>query len=213
MNFTKQRLAMVRDHISARGIKDKALLTALSTVAREKFVPNHLVAMAYEDSPQPIGAGQTISQPYIVALMIQALQLKTGDRVLEVGTGSGYAAAILAEMGADVYTIERILKLSKRATNNLHDAGYDQVHVRQSDGTLGWTEESPFDAILVSAGGPSVPMSLRKQLKIGGRLVMPVGPKRTSQRLIQLTRRTETDYDERDITGVRFVPLIGFEGW
>lgn len=213
MNFTIERETMLRDHIAARGVQDKAVLTALGHVARENFLPTHLADLAYEDRPQPIGQGQTISQPYIVALMVEALRLKAGEKVLEVGTGSGYAAAILAEMGADVYTIERILELATLATKNLRDAGYEQVHVRQGDGSLGWVEESPFDAILVSAGGPSVPKSLREQLRIGGRLVMPVGPKETSQRLIQVMRSTETDYHHRDITGVRFVPLIGSEGW
>jgi protein-L-isoaspartate(D-aspartate) O-methyltransferase len=179
------------------------------TVPRELFVPPWLAAEAYDDTPLPIGSGQTISQPYIVAFMIEALGLRGGEKVLEIGAGSGYAAAVLAQIAGDVYTIERIGELAARANENLANAGYQHVHVRHADGTQGWAEQAPFDAILVSASTPDVPSALLHQLKIGGRMVIPVGDNRSSQELVRITRMGEEDFEQEDIADVRFVPLIG----
>lgn len=213
MDFEQQRLQMVREHIRARGVRDVRVLESMSAVPREKFVPIAIQAHAYEDRPLPIGHEQTISQPYIVAFMVEALQLQAGDRVLEVGAGCGYAAAVMAEIASDVYTIERLEPLAVNAANNLLDAGYKNVHVRHGDGTLGWQDAGPFAAILVSAGGPKVPDSLFRQLQIGGRLVIPIGTSRTTQELVRITRRAEDEFDREDLADVRFVPLIGSEGW
>jgi protein-L-isoaspartate(D-aspartate) O-methyltransferase len=213
MNFEQERWRMVREHIHARGVRDSSVLEAMSKVPREKFATASMQAHAYEDRPLPIGHEQTISQPYIVAFMVEALHLEKGDRVLEVGAGCGYAAAVMAEIASDVYTIERVEPLAVTAANNLADAGYENVHVRFGDGTQGWQEEGPFDAILVSAGGPRVPESLTKQLKIGGRLVIPIGVALNSQELVRVTRTDEDVFDREDIADVRFVPLIGAEGW
>jgi protein-L-isoaspartate(D-aspartate) O-methyltransferase len=181
----------------------------MQTVPREKFVPRRLRSRAYADAPLPISAGQTISQPYIVAFMVEALQLKGGERVLEIGAGSGYAAAVLAEIARDVYAVERIAELADKAAATLADAGYANVHMKHGDGTFGWPDAAPFDAILVSAGAPSVPPALNKQLKIGGRLVIPVGSTRFVQELIRITRRDETSFVAENLADVCFVPLIG----
>lgn len=209
----KIRERFVSEQVEARGVRDPLVLAAMRKVPRERFVPEHLRGEAYADSPLPIGAGQTISQPYIVAFMIEALALRGGEKVLEIGAGSGYAAAVLAEIAAEVYTIERIGQLAERAAVNLADAGYENVHVRHADGTEGWREEAPFDAILVSAGGPDVPRSLMQQLAIGGHMVVPVGSDLRAQELIRVTRIDEGEYEREDIADVRFVPLIGKEGW
>ncbi|HEM46220.1 MAG TPA: protein-L-isoaspartate(D-aspartate) O-methyltransferase, partial [Alphaproteobacteria bacterium] len=174
-DFTTQREEMVRRQIEARGVRAKAVLDAMRTVRREGFVPSYLGEFAYDDTPLPIEEEQTISQPYIVAFMIEALELAGDERVLEIGTGSGYAAAVLAEIAREVYTIERHEGLARTAAARLAEQGYGRVHVRCGDGTLGWPEAAPFDAIVVAAGGPRVPASLREQLAIGGRLVIPVG--------------------------------------
>ncbi len=213
MDLEQARWRMVQEHVHARGVRDAGLLEALSKVPREKFVPAQLVHVAYEDRPLPIGHGQTISQPYIVAFMVEALQLEPGAKVLEVGAGCGYAAAVMAQLGAEVYTIERLEQLAVMAANNLMDAGYENVHVLHGDGTQGWAEKGPFDAILVSAGGPRVPESLRRQLKVGGRLVIPVGEEARAQELVRVTRTSEEEFDQEDLADVRFVPLIGAEGW
>ncbi len=213
MDFEQERRQMVREHIHARGVRDVRVLESMSAVPREKFVPVPMQAQAYEDRPLPIGHEQTISQPYIVAFMVEALQLKAGDRVLEVGAGCGYAAAVMAEIASDVYTIERLEPLAVTAANNLLDAGYKNVHVRHGDGTLGWQDAGPFAAILVSAGGPKIPDSLLRQLQIGGRLVIPIGASRIAQELVRITRRAEDEFDREDLADVRFVPLIGSEGW
>lgn len=207
------RQQMVDEQIAARGVHSPLVLKAMRKVSRENYMPSYLRELAYEDRPLPIEEGQTISQPYIVAYMIEALGLEGGERVLEIGTGSGYAAAVLAEIASEVYTIERHSRLAKRASERLRQNRYTNVHVRHGDGTLGWPEKAPFDAIVVTAGGPNVPISLRKQLKIGGRLVVPVGSIISSQKLIRVTRLGSDNYQEEDLGGVRFVPLIGKEGW
>jgi protein-L-isoaspartate(D-aspartate) O-methyltransferase len=204
---------MVERQIAGRGIRDPAVLAAMRRIPREAFVAPGQADRAYEDRPLPIGAGQTISQPYIVAVMTEALGLRPGDRVLEIGTGSGYAAAVLAVIAAEVYTIERIESLAASAGRRLHDLGYANVHVRHGDGSLGWPEHAPYDAIVVTAGGPDVPPSLLRQLAVGGRLVMPVGPTPRSQRLVRVVRSAEDRYDREALEDVAFVPLIGAEGW
>ena len=211
--YTAGREAMVRDQLVGRGIRDQLVLEAMRKVPRERFVPKMERDFAYTDGPLPIGAGQTISQPYIVALMTEALQLKGGERVLEIGTGSGYAAAILAEIAGEVFTVERVKELADRAADTLKDQGYVNAHVRHGDGTLGWTERAPYDAIVVTAGGPKVPESLRQQLAVGGRLVMPVGINRQFQSLVQVVRISDDRFDSTDLGAVRFVALVGKEGW
>ena len=213
VSFKEARRRMVNGHIAARGVRDPAVLAAMGKVPRERFVAPDLIGAAYEDQALPIGDGQTISQPYIVALMTEALQLSPLDRVLEIGTGSGYAAAVLAEIAAEVYTIERIGPLAASARRRLSDLGYDTVHVRSADGTLGWPEHAPYDAIVVTAGGPEIPQPLLEQLADEGRLVMPVGDTPTAQRLVRVVRKGADDYHSEDLGGVAFVPLIGAEGW
>ena len=196
-----------------RDIRDPRVLDAAGQVRRETFLPAELAGFAYGDRPLPIADGQTISQPYIVALMAQAAGIGSGDRVLEVGTGSGYAAAILSLLAAEVFTIERHAGLGEEAGARLARLGFANVQVKIGDGTLGWPEAAPFDAILVAAGGPSVPDSLKAQLAPGGRLVMPVGGRGTDQRLIRLTRARDGGAREKDLGGVSFVPLVGEQGW
>lgn len=212
MDCARQRQRMVQTQIAARGVTDARVLAAMGRVPRERFVPATLQANAYDDAPLPIGDGQTISQPFIVAYMVAALGLEGGERALEIGTGSGYAAAVLAEIAAEVYTVERLPTLAKSAAATLAQAGYGRINVRCGDGTLGWPEAAPFDAILVSAGGPDVPTTLRDQLAPGGRLVMPVGQSRGMQRLLRVIR-TSDGFDTQTLDAVRFVPLIGAEGW
>ena len=211
--FKRLRQQMVDYQLSARGLHDQAVLDAVNAVPREEFVPVELVEFAYADSPLPIAAGQTISQPYIVALMAAALELKMGDRVLEIGTGSGYAAAIIAELAGEVYTIERHQVLADIARQRLEELGYGKIRVLCGDGTLGWPEFAPFDAIVVAAGGPEVPESLKRQLAIGGRLVIPVGSTLRTQKLLRVRRLGADEYREEDLGDVRFVPLIGAAGW
>ncbi|NNE21735.1 MAG: protein-L-isoaspartate(D-aspartate) O-methyltransferase, partial [Rhizobiales bacterium] len=165
-----QRQRMVNRQVHARGVRDARVLDAMNKVPREKFLPADLRKFAYVDRPLPIAEGQTISQPYIVAYMVEALALKGGEKVLEIGAGSGYAAAVLAEIAGEVFTIERIAQLAEKAASHLADAGYDNVHVLHADGTRGWLDEAPFDAILVSAGAPHVPETLKSQLATGGRM-------------------------------------------
>ncbi|WP_420337579.1 protein-L-isoaspartate(D-aspartate) O-methyltransferase [Roseibium sp.] len=204
---------MVERQIRARGISDAAVLAAMSKVPRHLFVPfagrNH----AYEDRPLPIGYGQTISQPYVVALMCEALRIEPGSRVLDVGTGSGYAAAVMAEMGAKVIGIERKSELAEFAKTNLTRAGYPTVEIHCGDGTVGYPQAAPYDAIMVAAGSPALPGTLKKQLTIGGRLVIPIGPSRHHQHLLRITRQSETDFSSETLRDVTFVPLIGEEGW
>jgi protein-L-isoaspartate(D-aspartate) O-methyltransferase len=212
-DFPKLRQDMVNRQIYARGVRDPRVLDAMRSVPREKFVPKALEEFAYNDSPLPIDAAQTISQPYIVAFMIAALNLKGGERVLEIGAGSGYAAAVLSRIAQKVFTVERIAELAEKAAGVLAALHYDNVIVRCGDGTEGWAEFAPFDAIVVAAGGPEVPESLRQQLKVGGRLVIPIGKNQRSQELIRVTRTSADTFISEDIADVRFVPLIGKEGW
>ncbi|HXK23356.1 MAG TPA: protein-L-isoaspartate(D-aspartate) O-methyltransferase [Myxococcota bacterium] len=207
------REQMVRTQIAARGIRDPRLLDAFRSVPREVFLAPELHEFAHQDSPLPIEQGQTISQPYIVALMTSALALAPGDRVLEIGTGSGYAAAILGRIARSVYTVERHAELAALAARRLERLGLSNVSVRHSDGSLGWPEHAPYDAIAVAAGGPGVPPALLDQLAPGGRLVMPVGEGREVQKLVRVTRRPDGRFASEDLGDVRFVPLIGAQGW
>jgi protein-L-isoaspartate(D-aspartate) O-methyltransferase len=211
--FADRRRRMVDEQIAARGIVDPAVLDAMRAVPREKFVPSSAAEDAYQDSPVPIEEGQTISQPYVVALMAEALRLTGRDRVLEIGAGSGYAAAVLSRIAGEVYAIERHASLAELARRRGEDLGFDNVHVIHGDGTLGWPERAPYDGIVVAAGGPSVPEALRSQLAIGGRLVMPVGASQQVQELVRVTRIGPDDYRQEGLGEVRFVPLIGAQGW
>jgi protein-L-isoaspartate(D-aspartate) O-methyltransferase len=212
MDPTTARARMVERQIRARGVRDPRVLAALGAVPREQFLPAALAEFAYEDRPLPIEAGQTISQPYIVAVMAEALGLEPNDRVLEIGTGSGYAAAVLAHLAAEVYTIERHAVLASSARARLHQLGYANVVVHCGDGTLGWPEHAPFDAIVVAAGGPDVPRALLDQLAIGGRVVIPVGGGR-AQELVRVTRVGPSELQRDELGAVQFVPLIGAHGW
>jgi len=209
----RRRREMVRYQLLERDIDDPAVLEAMARVPREEFVPEDMRDVAYADSPLPIGSEQTISQPYVVALMIEALELSPGDRALEIGTGSGYAAAVLAQVADEVYTIERHKELAEVAARRFHRLGYDNIHVRQANGTLGWPEHAPYDAIVVTAGGPHVPEPLREQLAVGGRLVIPIGATLHSQELIRLRRIAPDRFRREDLGAVRFVPLVGEAGW
>jgi protein-L-isoaspartate(D-aspartate) O-methyltransferase len=211
-NLEKLRNIMLEHHLKARGIKDRAVLQAMEEVPREAFLPESMAEFAYEDSPLPIGQGQTISQPYIVAVMTELLELSKDARVLEIGTGSGYAAAILSRIAAQVYTIERYEDLAEAAENRFRRLGYDNIHVLRSDGTFGWPEHSPYDGIVVTAGSPDVPQALKAQLAVGGRLVIPTGSSR-AQKLRRIRRTAEDDFKEEDLFSVRFVPLVGAAGW
>jgi protein-L-isoaspartate(D-aspartate) O-methyltransferase len=211
MDPNNERNAMVRAQLVQRGITDSRVLDAMATVPRHLFVPPEARAQAYGDRALPISEGQTISQPYIVALMAQALSLGPGDRVLEVGAGSGYAAAVLSRLAGEVYTIERWPALAETAERCLHDLGYMNVHVFHGDGTAGLPAYAPFDAVVVSAAAPWVPRPLREQLGEGGRLVIPVG-ERNEQILLRLTRTDHRTRTER-LGEVRFVPLVGEHAW
>lgn len=212
MDFTSARDRMVDAQIAGRGVHDLRVLAAMRRVPREAFVGPGSEASAYRDAPLPIGEGQTISQPYIVAVMIEAAAVKPGDRVLEIGAGSGYAAAVLAEIGGHVHAMERLASLAQAARQRLAALGY-AVELRVGDGTLGWPEAAPFDAILVAAGGPNVPEPLKQQLAVGGRLVIPVGARDAHQTLLKITRRSGGDFEEEDLGPVMFVPLVGAGGW
>lgn len=208
-----ERQRMVDVQLAARGIRDLGVLEAMRTVPRERFVDAGMQEFAYEDSPLPIAAGQTISQPYIVALMIEAAGIGPGDRVLEVGAGSGYAAAVISRIAGQVHAIERHATLVEAAQARFDALGYDNITLRHGDGSGGWPEQAPFDAILVAAGAPAPPQALRTQLAVGGRLVIPVGDSPLGQRLRRITRIDEGNYREDDLGGVSFVPLIGKQGW
>jgi protein-L-isoaspartate(D-aspartate) O-methyltransferase len=202
---------MVEFQLAGRGIDDERLLEAFRTVPREDFLPKGLAELAYRDAPLPIAEGQTISQPYIVAVTMDALSLRGRERVLEIGTGSGYAAAILSRVAKEVFTVERVEALAEEARLRLQRLGYRNVHVLCADGTLGWPEHAPYDAIAVAAGGPRIPPALRSQLALGGRMVIPVGSKE-SQSLVRVLRESESRFREEELTPVRFVPLIGEQG-
>lgn len=207
--WASRRHAMVAHQIAARGVRDGAVLDAMRAVPRHRLVPEDVRSYAYEDTPLPIGWGQTISQPYIVALMTELAAVRPGHRVLEVGTGSGYQAAVLAQMGAEVYTIEIVEPLAERAARDLLDLGYTNVHVRAGDGYVGWPEVAPFDSVIVTAGATHVPQPLIDQLKPGGRMVIPVGETLHTQSLRLLIKQNDGSVQERDMLPVRFVPLTG----
>jgi protein-L-isoaspartate(D-aspartate) O-methyltransferase len=205
--YAVERTAMVTTQIEARGVKDPAVLAALRRVPRHEFVPAAALPFAYDDRPLPIGEGQTISQPYIVGFMTELLEVKRGQRVLEIGTGSGYQAAVLAELGVEVYTIEIVEKLARNSRALLQRLGYEKIHVRAGDGYLGWPEQAPFDRIILTAAPPRVPQPLIDQLKPGGRLVVPEGVQ--EQDLVLYTKSDDGKLRREAVLSVRFVPMTG----
>jgi protein-L-isoaspartate(D-aspartate) O-methyltransferase len=210
---SRARERMVNVQIAGRGLRDPQVLRAMRVVPREEFVSPGFEEFAYEDGPLPIGEDQTISQPYIVAMMVEAAEISPGDRVLEVGAGSGYAAAVMSRLARKVYAIERHASLADAAQQRFEQLGYDNIELRVADGTRGWPDAAPFDAILVAASGPEVPQALKEQLAIGGHLVIPVGEETWRQRMRKITRKSETEYEQDDLGAVTFVPLIGEQGW
>lgn len=212
MDCAQARLRMVEAQIARRGVRDPAVLEAMRTVPREAFIAAGFEEFAYEDCALPIAEGQTISQPYIVGAMLAAAELMKKDKVLEVGAGSGYAAAVLSRIAAKVFAIERIAALTDGARERMTALGYDNVELTTGDGSTGWPQQAPFDAIIVSAGVPKIPEALKAQLAIGGRLVIPVGPL-DEQRLVRLTRTAEASFKQDRLDAVRFVKLIGAGGW
>ena len=212
-NFAAEREAMVERQIESRGIRDPKILEAFRSVPREEFLSKEYADLAYGDHPLPIESGQTISQPYIVALMMQAAEIRPGDIVLEVGAGSGYAAAVMSRIASRVVAIERQSELAKVAAERLERLGYDNVEIVEGDGTRGRPDEAPFDAIVAAASGSHVPPAWVKQLADGGRIVMPVGDPGWVQKLVKVTKGPAGKLITEDLGGVRFVPLIGEEGW
>jgi protein-L-isoaspartate(D-aspartate) O-methyltransferase len=212
--YTKQRMKMVASQIRSRGIRDERLLKAMELIPRHIFVEEGLADQAYNDNPLPIGEGQTISQPYMVALMTEALELKGDEKVLEIGTGSGYQSAILSKLADRVFSIEKIASLASRARSILDLLGCFNVLTRVGDGSYGWRGEAPFDGIIVTAGAPDIPRPILEQLTIGGSLFIPVGSL-SSQTLLRLTRLSEDieDVKREDLGGCRFVSLVGEYGW
>jgi protein-L-isoaspartate(D-aspartate) O-methyltransferase len=211
INYEKERSRMVDEQIAGRGVKDERVLAVMRKIPRHEFLPEGIRGMAYNDSALPIGEGQTMSQPYMVALMTELLELKGMERVLEIGTGSGYQAAVLAELCQKVYTVERIKMIADKARVTLDRLGYKSVAIKIYDGTYGWKEMAPYDAIIVTAGSPDIPAPLVEQLKVGGRMVIPVGD-RYGQQLITVVKTSEGITTERSVPCV-FVPLIGNHGW
>lgn len=207
-----RREKMVKEQVESRGVSDSSVLDAMKRVPRHLFVEEALAARAYDDNPLPIGEGQTISQPFIVGFMTELLQVEAEHKVLEIGTGSGYQAAVLAELGAEVYTIERIKKLFMATRKMLFDMRYFNIKVKLDDGTTGWPDEGPFDRIIVTAGGPEVPQSLVDQLSDHGRMVIPVGTERRKQRLMLVVKKNG-DVSVEDMGGCAFVDLVGKQGW
>lgn len=205
------RERMVAEQLIPRGISDKKVLAAFRKIPRHYFVPADLQERSYDDYPLPIGNQQTISQPYMVALMTQLLSLKGGEKVLEIGTGSGYQTAILAEMAKEVYSVERIDLLAAQAEKTLNSIGYTNFKIKVGDGTLGWDEYAPYDAIIVTAGAPGVPESLAKQLKDGGRIVIPLGS--GYMQIMTIVEKNGDKLTTKEVCGCAFVPLIGKEGW
>jgi protein-L-isoaspartate(D-aspartate) O-methyltransferase len=212
-DFASEREAMVERQMKRRGITEPEILDAFRQVPRELFVSPAYAHLAYEDHPLPIEAGQTISQPYIVALMIEAAAVCSGSKVLEVGSGSGYAAAVISRIAAKVVGIERQHELVEVARERLSRIGYENVEIVEGDGTRGWPEEAPYDAIIVAASGSHLPQPLLDQLRPGGRLVMPLGGPGWMQKLVSVFKRDDGSFDKSDLGAVRFVPLIGDEGW
>jgi len=211
LDYHLTREKMVKTQLIPRGINDKRVLEAMGKIPRNRFIEDALKGEAYNDHPLPIGHKQTISQPYIVALMTEALELTGNERTLEIGTGSGYQTAILAELSEKVYTVERIRSLLVKSRNILAELGYNNILFKAFDGTLGWKEYEPYDAIMVTAGAPNVPQPLLEQLSEGGRLIIPVG-NRFSQELIKMTKKRGR-YIQKNLGGCRFVDLIGVHGW
>ena len=213
MDFEKERDQMVNEQLIPMGIQEAAVLEAMRTVPREQFVVAGDEDLAYMDGPLGIGQGQTISQPYIVALMAELLELTPEKSVLEVGTGSGYAAAVLSLIAKDVYTVERHASLAKQAETRFQSLGYDNIHVKIGDGTLGWDRYAPYDSILLSAAARHVPQALKAQVSIGGVMVLPLGIGKTEQWLVKITKTEADTYATRHVCPVRFVPIIGKDGW
>jgi len=212
-DFYQARQEMVRQQVAGRGIAGRHVLAAMREVPREEFVASRLAGFAYDDSPLPIESNQTISQPYIVALMIEAAEVGPGDKVLEIGAGSGYAAAVMGRIAGRVIAIERHQELAEIAAARMKRLDYENVEILHADGTRGWPEEAPYDAIIVAASGSHVPEVLMHQLSIGGTLVMPIGEPASVQNLVKVRRLSEDDYAQEDLGPVRFVPLIGEHGW
>lgn len=212
MDYRTERESMVRDQLRARGIRDERVLLGMSRVRREEFVPEHERPHAYDDSPQDIACGQTISQPYMVAFSTEAARVRPTDRVLDIGTGSGYQAAVLGELAREVHSVERHPDLAYGAARVLERLGYTNVFVHLGDGSLGLPQFAPYDVINVAAAAPSVPASLGAQLAVGGRLIIPVGA-RASQSLRRYTRAPSGELVEERLVGCRYVPLLGAEGW
>ena len=212
MTHEQARKKMVTAQLAHRGVRDARVLEAMASVPREAFVAAGMEEFAYQDSALPLGEGQTISQPFIVATMAEAARLSPEDRVLEVGAGSGYAAAIFSRLARQVFAIERHASLTEAARARCRTLGYHNITLKTADGSIGWPEAAPFDAILVAAGVPKPPNALKRQLQIGGRLIVPVG-EADEQRLVRITRVTAEEFAEDDLGGVRFVPLIGEQGW
>ena len=205
--YAIKRIQMVEQQIEKRGVKDKLVINAMKKVERHKFVPENMVQLAYVDSPLPIEDGQTISQPYIVAFMTQSLQLKGNEKILEIGTGSGYQAAVLSEIVAEVFTIEIIPELARSAIKKFEKLGYKNIHVKIGDGYFGWPEKSLFDGIIVTAAPRKIPELLIKQLKPGGRMIIPVG--KNYQELIVITKQPDGSIKKQSVMAVRFVPMTG----
>lgn len=213
MNFELQRERLVENELRLLGIRDEAVLKAMREVPREAFVSEEMREFAYRNAPLPIGSGQTISQPLVIAHMAEALELAPDDRILEIGAGSGYAAAVLSRIVKEVFTVERHRELADTAAERLKRLDYENVHLICGDGTRGWPEAAPYDAVIVAAGSPGIPPALLDQLRIGGRLVIPIGEEKDSQQLIRVIRRGENEYEHEELGAVRFVPLIGEAGW
>lgn len=212
-DYIQQRIELVEKHLKPKGIKDKKVLEAMLTVPRHIFVPEEYRDYAYDDSPLPIGKNQTISQPFIVALMIQELNLEGKEKVLEIGTGSGYAAAVISRIVEQVFTIERHKGLAIQAKECFTELGYYNIKIKIGDGTQGLVKKAPFEAILVSAAAPVIPETLSSQLAPGGIMMIPIGEKKGIQKLVRLTKEGEKDLEIEELDYVRFVPLIGEHGW
>ena len=207
-----ERHVMVKEQLEKRGIQNPWVLQAMLDIPRHFFLPDEQHLKAYEDRPIPIGQGQTASQPYLVALMVELIEPKDTDRVLEVGLGSGYSASVLRRVVKEVFAIERDPLLLEEARHRLERLPFGQIHLKTGDGTLGWSEVAPFDAILVTAASPRIPETLLSQLKVGGVMVVPVG-NREEQKLVRVVKSSETHFQEKELMAVRFVPLVGAEGW